>query len=226
MFVLSLSVASTLWPLGNRDLSQLYDWLNEYSNMNTSAAAAQMALPTITWGNVLYLLFNLFIACVYLFVSFFVAHIFIGDKAGLETKQSVRSFVFRIPVLIVFYVLLVLPMLITFMFFWISYLFIIPALFISPTLLLYDKKNVFDAVMNSFRYSQGYKLSIFWHLLTIYMIYYLLEWLTYLFIPVGSNSRVLLNGFITAFIVMALGRLMGIFHVIMHPPVEENMQNS
>jgi hypothetical protein len=226
LFVLCVSVASTLWPLGNRDLSQFYDWLNEYSSMNPSVTAAQMTLPTITWGNILYVLFNLFIVCVYLFVSFFYAHVYIGDKAGQKTKQSVGSFISRTPVLIAFYVLFIVPMLVMSMFFWISYLFFIPALFISPTLLLYDKMNIFHSVMNSFRYSNGYKLSIFWNLLTLYMIFMLLERIPYFFIPLESNAGVLLNGFIIAFIVLALGRLLGIFHVMLHPSADINTQKS
>lgn len=212
LFVLTISIAMNLWPIGDADFSKVSDWLNTYSSSSLPASATIASFPTITAGNVEFLLFTYLMIFAYIFISVVYAHFYVGDRTGLTVSQSVRSLVSRLPALIGFFLIIIIVSIFLSVFFAFSYLFIIPAMFLSPILILAEKKNPFQSISFSFRYTNGYKFSIFWNLLTIYCLFRLADWIVFNFLPDGSNAGILLHGFFTAFAVLTIGRTIGIFY--------------
>jgi len=215
LFVLILSIATNLWPIGDTDFSKYFDsldtflkWMNTYSNASITVVPTAIVWPVLTAGNVLFLTFSFLMVFVYVLISVIYAHVYVGEKIGLSKEQISKLFLSRLPQLILFFLIIVMLT----VFFNFFFLFLIPALFFAPILIFVEKKNPIDSILYSFRYSSGYKFSIFWNLLTLYCMFSLAEQIVFIILPEGSNAGIFLHGFFMAFVVLAIGRSMGIFY--------------
>lgn len=228
LLVIAISVCSSLWPIGDPDFSKLNTWLKEYyENTSSFLTADTIVLPTITMGNLVFVIFSIAILFIYLFIAVLYSRIYIGDKSEQTLKSSILSYFKRLPVLIIFFLLLFIPALFLAGIAPVVIIVCIPALFLSPLLILFEKKNPFDAITYSYRYTKGAKFSIFWDLLTLYFIYQASTIFLLNIMPAKSSAGILLDSFFTAYFVLASGRLSGVFYdrLCLHPlpPVSNNL---
>jgi len=212
VFAFAISVAYSLLPIGDSDFSKFNVWYDKLSSSDFSSASTQIEFPVITMGNVLFLLFTLLAICIFVLVSIIYARIYIGEMIVSKTDQSKESSFVSLPMFIAFFILIIIPLIIMFLFFWFAYIIIVPAMLLSPILILVEKKNIYDSIAYSFKYTNGYKLSIFWNLLTLYCLFWFIESISSFFLPSGNNAGVFLDGFFTAFAALAVGRTIGIFY--------------
>lgn len=220
LLVIAISICSSLWPLGDPDFSKLTSWVDEYyKNTSSFLTADTITLPVITTGNVIFVLFSIAILFVYLFIAVLYSRIYIGDKSEQTLKISILSFVKRLPGLIAFFLLLFIPASFLTGIAPVALIVCIPALFLSPLLILFEKKNPFDAITYSYRYTKGAKFSIFWDLLTLFFMYQATTVLLLSVMPAKSSAGILLDSFFTAYFVLASGRLSGVFYdrLCLHP---------
>ena len=220
LLVIAISVCSNLWPLGDPDFSKLISWMEEYQNNTSSFLTADtIVLPVITTGNLVFVFFSIAVLFVYLFITVLYSRIYIGDKSENTLKSSILSYLKRLPVLIVFFLLLFIPALFLAGIAPVVIIVFVPALFLSPLLILFEKKNPFDAITYSYRYTKGAKFSIFWDLLTLFFMYQAAAMLLLSIMPAKSSAGILLDSFFTAYFVLASGRLSGVFYdrLCLHP---------
>ncbi len=218
LLVFAISVCSNIWPMGDSDISRLEEWAQEFSG-SALEAADSIVLPVITQANVIYIFFVFSIIMIYLLISILYSRIYIGEKSGQGIGKSIAAFFMRLPILLGFFLLVTIPGIVVTSIVPLIWLFIIPALYFSPVLISLEKKNPIDAISYSYRFTRGIKFAIFWNLLTLFCIYQVAELMFYQFLPVGSSAGVFLNGFCTAFFVIALGRMNGIVYdrIRIHP---------
>lgn len=213
LLVFAISVCSNIWPLGDSDLSGLTTWLDKYnSNPASLLSADTIVLPVITMGNILYFLFSLAVVVVYIFIAFLYSRIYVGEKSEQSLESSVLSYFKRLPVLIVFFMIIAVPALFLYGINPIVLLCCMPALFFSPILIMLEKQNPIDAIADSYKYTKGAKLSIFWNLLTLYFMYQAAIMLFLSLMPSDSSASTLPGSFFTAYFVLAAGRLCGVFY--------------
>ena len=212
VFAFAISVAYYMLPIGDSVFSKISDWADKYSISNFASASTQIEFPVITVENVLNSLFLILMICVFVLVSIIYARIYIGEKIVQTTGETKKSSLDRLPAFIVFFLLIIIPLIIMYNYFYVAYVFIIPAMLLSPILILVEKKNIYDSIVYSFKYTNGYKLSIFWNLLTLYCLFWFFESISSFFLPAGNNAGVFLDGFFTAFAALAVGRTIGIFY--------------
>ena len=220
LLVFAISVCSNIWPLGDPDLSKLTDWAQEFSTISAAASPETLILPVITTGNIVFFFFSIFIVFSYIFIAVLYSRIYVGEKSGQGLGQSILSYLKRLPILVVFFTVVSIPVGLLSAIIPIILLFVLPALFFSPILITLDKKNPIEAITYSFRFTKGIKFAIFWDLLTLFCMYQLAEWIFSLFLPSGSSAGILLHGFWTAFFVLAFGRMTGVFYdrIRIHAP--------
>lgn len=227
LLVIAISICSNLWPVGDPDFSKFTTWTESFSNTSEMYAAIlssnDIALKIISIGNIIYCLFFVAVLFVYVFIAILYSRIYVGEKSGQKLGQSCLAFLRYLPILIVFYIMVSIPVILLNWIGLILLIFVVPALFFSPILITLEKKNPIAALIYSYRYTKGVKFSIAWNLMTLYFMYQAAEWLFFGFLPTASNAVVLLHGFFTAFFVLAFGRMTGIFYDRLHihpvPPV-------
>ena len=227
LLVIAISICSNLWPMGDPDFSKFTTWAESFSNtseMYTSILSSRdIALQIISIGNIIYCLFFVAVLFVYIFIAILYSRIYVGEKSGQKLSQSCLAFLKYLPILIVFYIMVLIPVIILNWIGLILLILVVPALFFSPILITLEKKNPIDALIYSYRYTKGVKFSIAWDIMTLYCMYRAAEWLFLGFLPTASSAVVLLDSFFTAFFVLSFGRMTGIFYDRLHihpgPPV-------
>jgi len=227
LLVIAISICSNLWPVGDPDFSKFTEWAGSFSNTSDMYASLlssnNIALSIISIGNIIYGLFFVAVLYVYIFIALLYSRIYVGDKSSQSLGSSCLGYLKYLPILIVFYLMVSIPVVILN---WIGLfllVYIVPALFFSPILITLEKKNPVDALIYSYRYTKGVKFSIVWDLLTLFCIYQTAEWMFLGFLPTASSAAVPLHGFFTAFFVLAMGRMNGIFYdrLRIHPVVQK-----
>lgn len=220
LLIIAISVCSNLWPLGDPDFSQVTKWIeNYYSNPAAYITADTIVLPVITQANVIYVLFSIAVSVVFVFLAVLYAGIFVGDKNGQGMGSSILLYIKRLPVLVAFFLLFSVPAIIIAGISPVLLIILIPGLFLAPILIIFEKMNPIHAVTASFAYVKGAKFSIFWDLLTLFFLYQTAEFLFLSFLSADTNAGILLDSFFTAYFVLAIGRLSGIFYdrLRLHP---------
>jgi len=222
LLVITISICSNLWPMGDTDYSNLINWMNEVSSNPSIFSSGKIVLPIITTGNLIYFAFTLAVVFVYILIAILYSRIFVGEKSGQRLSQSCLSFLKRLPVLVAFYILVSIPVGFLSGIVPIAAVFVVPALFFSPILITLEKKNPIDAITLSYRHTKGVKFSIFWDLLTLFCMYQTAEWLFLLIMPNASSAGILLHAFFTGYFILSFGRMSGIFYdrLLMHPAPE------
>jgi len=223
LLVITISICSNLWPMGDPDYSNLTTWMDEISSNPSILSSNTIVLPIITKGNLIYFAFTIAVVFVYILIAILYARIFVGEKSGQRLSQSCLSFLKRLPVLVAFYLLVSIPVGFLSVIVPVLVVFVVPVLFFSPILITLEKKNPIDAITLSYRYTKGVKFSIFWDLLTLFCMYQTAEWLFLLIMPNASSAGILLHAFFTGYFILSYGRMNGIFYdrLLIHPTPEQ-----
>lgn len=227
LLVIAISICSNLWPAGDPDFSKFTEWAGSFSNTSDMYASLlssnDIALSIISIGNIIYCIFFLAVIYVYIFIGMLYSRIYVGDKSSQSLGSSCLSYLKYLPILIVFFIMVSIPVAVLNWIGLVLLIYIVPAFYFSPILITLEKKNPVDALAYSYRYTKGVKFSIAWDLVTLFCIYQTAEWLTLGFLPTESSAAVLLHGFFTAFFVLAMGRMNGIFYdrLRIHPVVQK-----
>lgn len=213
VFILAVSICTNIWPIGDPDLTKLYNWVTELTALSQAQiAAGTVTLPQISAASIVFVFFTLAVVILYLFVSMLYARIYTGEKSGQGSGRSVAGFFIRLPVLILFFMLVSIPGSFLMMILPLILFYLVPALYFAPNLVSLEKMNPIDALIQSYKSTRGIKFFIFWNMLTLFCLYQSAEWLFLLFLPNASNAGILLHGFFTAYFFLAFGRMNGIFY--------------
>ena len=224
LLVIAISICSNLWPVGDPDFSKFTEWAGSFSNTSDMYASIlssnNIALSVISIGNIIYYVFSLVITFVYVFIGLLYSRIYVGEKSGQKLVQSCIAYFKYLPILVIFFIMISIPA-VFLLVIPVIFVFIIPALYFSPILITHEKKNPVDALIFSYQYTKGVKFSIFWNLFMMYTIYQLPQALIISIFPANSNVDTFLYSFFTAFFVLAMGRMNGIFYdrLRIHPVV-------
>lgn len=212
LLVFAISVCSSLWPMGDPDLTKIISWMQSVGSNPASMTAGNIVLPIITTGNVVYFFFTFAIMFVDILLSILYSRLYVGEKNGQGVSQSLLAFFRRLPLLIVFYIILLIPSFFLAGIFQIGFVFVIPVLYFAPILITFENFSPIKAITLSYKYTKGAKISIALNVLLLISMYWFAESLFLMFLPEASNAGILLQGFFTAYFVLAYGRLNGAFY--------------
>jgi hypothetical protein len=213
--IFAFSVMMRISPPGDPDLTGIVDWLDEVEAM-TGAQISQLSLPEITKGNIVYLAASFVVAILFVIFLFVSIYIYFGDHAEDKKKYTLLGFLRRLPSLLAFVFLLLIP--VNFLaqcpIFIILSLFIISAVYLSPAIIINEKVSSLEAVLKSVKKTYGFKFSIFMNVLTIYSIYQVIIWIFSKIVNESSVGFSLIDGFLFAFLIVSIGKNIGAFYKI------------
>lgn len=215
MVVFALSALMRISPPGDPDFKGIIEWLDKVEAMS-GAQVSQLSLPYISTGNVIYLAASFIVAILFVLFIFMSTHIFFCDHSKENQKYSTAGFFRSLPSLLGLILLLLIPVSLfaQFPLFLLLAIFIISAVYLSPAIILIEKKPALVSIMRSVKITYGFKLSIFMNVLTIYSLQQIVSWLISFLINVDSIGFYLIDGFLFAFLVLAIGKNIGAFYII------------
>ena len=107
LLIFAAGVCSRIWPLGNPDFSAVTAWIEKVSAA-TEFTPDLMAFPEQIFGNFLYFIFLGAVIFAGVLVSCLYTHMYVVEKTGKGTIVTTLTFFKRLPVLLLFYLLIFL----------------------------------------------------------------------------------------------------------------------
>lgn len=214
---------STLYPIGDPDLSKYFQWLERYqSYIRTNPdMLSYLGLPVLTKGNILFIIFRTIISYVYIFIAFLYTGVYLSDRAQMKARAGLMRYLSRLPALIswvifitILFVFPLLPLIMDMSILIIivvlaELFFVVPSLFLSPALILHERKSSFESIIASIRKTQGIKLSILTNLMMLGLLFIIFLLMFSMFINPQKQAFQLVFGYFFSYLVLAFGRLIG-----------------
>lgn len=202
-------------PPGDPDMKGITEWLEQVESM-TDAQVSQISLPHLSTGNMIYIAASFIVTILFFLFIFLSTHIFFCDRSQDNQKYSPAGIFKSIPSLLAFVLLLLIPFsfLAQVPMFMLLAFFVVSAVYLSPAIIMIEKKPVLVSIMKSVKITKGFKLSIFMNVLTIYFFQQVVSWLISLLINIESIGFYLIDGFLFAFLLFAIGKNIGAFYII------------
>lgn len=152
------------------------------------------------------------------FIALTYSTCYVMEAEGFPGKKAVTASLRKIPVLILFILMLVVPVVFSAIFIFIPLIFIYYSLVFSPLFIVEGKKSVVEAIIESFRHTRGFRFSIF---IAQAMVYFLMNIPISIVMSVAiysgnenSTAEYLVLAFLKAAYVLMGGRLIGTFYVM------------
>ncbi len=174
--------------------------------------------PSFTSANALYYASVLVFSMLMSYFSLVYATCFIMEHDGFPGKKGIIASLRQLPRLIGYLLILIVPAIISAVFLFIPLIYLYYSLFFAPALITEGRKGIFEAMIESFRTTRGFRISIFFNQM---LIYFILNFPMTLaasgFLYSGYNDTIaeyLVLSFISAAQILITGRLMGNFYLI------------
>lgn len=217
LLVWGVSFCFFLKPPGDPDFSQLFFWYEDVQEAaDPYAFMMRNPLSTVfTWQNIIYICsFFLYLFFLYLSGLFYFV-MYICDKREVAFRRVPYVFFSRVGWIVLLTVVSFVPALLVFSVLPYLYLVLIPALYALPGLVFFEKKNAFLAVAGSIAVTRGMKLSIFFELSIISLVFMLINAVLSWTLHSDSIGYYMVNGFVMAYFTLVVARNMGIrYHMI------------
>ena len=211
--VLLIRSITRLYPVGDPDFSKVEKWYTQYRESGP-AQAASLGLPPFTAGNFLFRGFEIFLFFIFIFIGLLYLALYLSDKVEMTTGSGLMRYIRRFPALLFFVFalssifavpLLMMPPL--------AFLILAP-LVLAPSLIIQEQMNSINAALASIKKTTGIKLPIFLTILIHGLFFITLNILFSMLMDPTIKPFYFIEGFLVAFYVLSLSRLIGILYEI------------
>jgi hypothetical protein len=152
------------------------------------------------------------------YFSLMYATCFVMEHDGFPGKKGIIASLRQLPRLIGYVLILIVPFVISSIFLFIPMIYLYYSLFFSPVLITEGKKGIFEAMIESFRVSRGFKISIFFTQMLIYFILNIpISLFAQGFLYSGYSNTIvehLVMSFLSAAQVLITGRMIGNYYML------------
>ncbi len=202
-----------LYPVGDPNFSHVEKWYAQYRELGP-AQAASLGLPPFTAGNFLFRGFEILLFFIFIFMGLLYLAIYLSDKVEMSAGSAFMRYFKRLPALMFFVFalssifavpLLMIPPL--------AFLILAP-LALAPSLIIQEQMNSINAALASIKKTTGIKLPIFLTLLIHGLFFFSLNFFVALLMDPTIKPFYFIEGFMVAFYVLSLSRLVGIVYDI------------
>ncbi|MHB1452529.1 MAG: hypothetical protein ACYCYM_01045 [Saccharofermentanales bacterium] len=174
--------------------------------------------PQITSQNIFYYASLLAFSVLVSYFSLIYATCFIMEHDGFPGKKGIIASLRQFPRLVGLILILIVPVLISSVFLFIPMIYLYYSLFFAPALITEGKKGIIEAMIESFRVSRGFKISIFFTQMLIYFIINIpISLFASGFLYSGYNDTIaeyLVMSFLSAAQVLITGRMIGNYYIL------------
>lgn len=221
LFVLGflLNIAALMLPVGDRDFSRLINWAMNLGRQLKPVAEQSALLPDpratsiLTAGNVVFLVFSLFMSVLNIGLSLVYASAMNASFDDYPLRKGVKQFLSRIPALLLFALLLVPVYVLSLMFFGLPFMVVGSALAFTPMFLIDRRFNLSKALDESLSQTAGIRFQM---VLSYIFVVFLLSGPSGLLSAWfgGSGwSEALIAAFFASIQSLVLGRLYALYYL-------------
>jgi len=166
----------------------------------------------------IYYTFMLAVSLVSSFIAIIYANCMVMESENFPNKKAIKTSFIKLPQ-IVLYIILAMPVIfISSILAFIPLVFLYYMMYFVPLFVTEGRKNVFEAIIESFNHTRGYKFSIFFTQLTIYFIMNIpISLINATFLSTGydnTTAEALLLSFLRAAYILMTGRMMANFYLL------------
>ena len=163
--------------------------------------------------------FSLFaVSLISSFLALIYANCMIMESENFPNKKAVKTSFIKLPHIILYLILTVPVIFISSILAFIPLIYLYYAMYFVPLFITEGRKNVFESIIESFKYTRGFKFSIFFTQLTIYFIMNIpISLINATFLSTGYDNTVaefLVLSFLRAAYILMTGRMMGNFYIL------------
>lgn len=205
-----------LFPLGDKDLSPFINWVYNSGNLFNES---KYLLPDpnggsiLSWGNVIFLVSQLLIKLLNFAFVFFYGCIALGDYLNKPSSESVKIYFKKLPQLLLFLALLIVPFLSGALLLMLPFYIILTKLVFSMFYVYEEKEKLSTALSESFYQTKGVTFSLVWALIILEFVLSLIRNLLALIVPDNPVGYSLITAFSTAISVFVIGRLFSLYYI-------------
>ena len=217
LFAWGVSFLFFMFPPGDPDFSQLYYWYEDFSDSTDymKFLDTNPITDVFTKDNVIYILSTMGYIAVMHLIGLFYFTMYVCDLREVPLSKAPKIYFTRIWWLILYSATLLIPGLLVIAILPYIFLFLIPALYIRSGIVMFEKKDIYTATINSISKTRGHKFSIFLELSGIVLIFFVLRFIVNYLLASGSTGLCLVEAFLFAYFTLAIFRNMGArFHMI------------
>ena len=216
LIVFLLNSLFLLFPLGDKDLSPFINWV--YNNGNLFNETRYLlpdanANSILSWGNIIYLSSQLVMKLLNLAFVFLYGAIALGDYIGKPSSESIKTYLKKIPQILLFLALLIVPFVSGAFLFMLPFYIILTKLVFSMFYVYEDKEKLSTALSESFYQTKGITFSLVWSLIILEFVLSLIRNLLALLVPANIVGYSLITAFSTAISIFVIGRLFTLYYI-------------
>lgn len=213
--VFLLNAFMLIVPMGDSDLSPFFTWLTQ-QQLDTGENFLRTSPhiePVLSVGNLLYLLKDVLINSINLSFIYLYGSIMLGDYLEKDVKDAVKTYFKKLPLILLFALLLVIPYFVSISFLLIPYYVLLVRVAFTPYYELEGKHKITKAFSESWYQTSGITLtmvvSIFFQQLLVNMISTLVS----IFMAPAAISTVMLTALINTLNAIITGRLFTLYYI-------------
>ena len=158
LFAWGVSFLFFMYPIGDPDFSQLAYWYEDMSDASdyVSYIDAHPLTDVFTMQNVIYILSVLGYIAVMHLIGLFYFTMYVCDLREVPLSKAPKIYFTRIWWMILYSATLMIPGLIVLAILPYIFLFLIPALYVRSGIVLFEKKDIYTATVQSFSKTRGH----------------------------------------------------------------------
>lgn len=217
LFAWGVSFLFFMFPPGDPDFSQLVYWYEDMSDAADymSYIDAHPLTDVFTMQNIIYIFSVIGYIAVMHLIGLFYFTMHVCDLREVPLSKAPKIYFTRIWWLILYSATLMIPGLLALAVLPYIFLFLIPALYIRSGIVMFEKKDIYTATVQSFSKTRGHKLSIFMEISGIALIFVIIRFIVNMLLKSGSPGLMLVEAFLFSYFTLVLFRNMGTrFHMI------------
>ena len=208
---------ASYFQVGNSDLTNLLRWMVDPVQSEEVITTGSPGIPQEVIENIYYIIYNFAIRFFALLAIVFSFCMYTTQIVKIPLRKAANYFFSRlfyvIPTLMVYFLLSLLPFISI-----VAFLFVLPVCVLAPGLMIFEKANPVAAVVNSYRKISGRLAVVLFNLGCLYLIHFLIQFLSAYIFPSGLGGQSLIFGFVMAFYALSMGKmvalLFGQYHLI------------
>lgn len=219
VILILINFLALAFPPGDKDFSRVIQYFFALTNQIAILPTASHLLPTIdtesllSVGNIVYLVFRYGIQVINILIALLYASSMNAAFDDYPNEDGIRSYFTKIPHIILFSLLLLVPYVISLLFFGIPFIILLSILAFTPMLLIERKMGMSEAMQESMHATSGLRIQMVVSFIVLNFLLSIPSNLLQTMFSANIISAAILSAFFVAIQVLSIGRLYTLYYL-------------